>query len=173
MTMQISSATGGFSALRALPSEEQRKQQFLKADTDGSGGLSVEEFEQLGPPPELAKLGGSGPSAKDLFKRFDRDGNGELTQTEIDDGKPKFDSASLSVVIQLQSVGDTDADLSLAKLLEDSEAEKAEKTEDASETEPSTLVERLQDIQSILLEYLSKTSSNFTLRNDGGRSQVG
>ncbi len=168
--MQISSMSGGFGAMRAVPTKEQREQQFLKADTDGSGGLSIEEFEQGAPADALAKLASSGPSAENLFKRMDRDGNGELTQGEIENGKPKFDSANMSVLIQLQSAGDTETDQSLAKLLAEDEDEQDD-DKDVTKSE-STLVERLQDIQSLLMDYLSRTSANFTLRTDGTRSSV-
>ncbi len=46
------------------------------ADTDGSGGLSLEEFRALDA--ERARR-----RADDAFRHFDRDGNGEVTLAEL------------------------------------------------------------------------------------------
>lgn len=69
--------------------QQQRQAMFQNSDTDSSGGLSLDEFKAAGPkdtngnvisPPEGA------PSVEDIYASLDADGDGNLTQTEIDAG---------------------------------------------------------------------------------------
>jgi len=64
---------------------------FQKADADSTGGLSLEEFQALGSK-DGKKVDGA-TSVQDLFSQIDTDGNGEVTQTELD-AKAKADFAS-------------------------------------------------------------------------------
>ena len=72
--------------------QQQRQALFQNADTDSSGGLSLEEFKAVGPtdsngnvivPPEGA------PSVEDIYASLDADGDGSLTQAEIEAGPPQ------------------------------------------------------------------------------------
>lgn len=76
---------GGVSGTSALQQmQAMRTQVFNRSDADGSGGLSVDEFQSL----VEAAPGGKGPPGVDdvegFFKTADADGNGELTQAELD-----------------------------------------------------------------------------------------
>ncbi len=63
-----------------------RERMFAKVDADGSGGLSVEEFTEMGKNrPGGAKAAGEGPDAAELFAEIDADGNGEVSQAELEE----------------------------------------------------------------------------------------
>lgn len=83
----ISSSSLSSSLLQQL--QQARQNQFQKADTDGSGGLSLEEFKVAGPKDAqgnaIAPPSGAG-SVEDLFASIDSDGDGSLTQSELDAG---------------------------------------------------------------------------------------
>jgi len=86
MVSSISSSGTQNSAL-ATQMAQMRAQMFKKSDADSSGGLNVEEFKVMvaqgpGKPPGAD----SSSSVEDDFASFDTDGDGSLTQTELDDG---------------------------------------------------------------------------------------
>lgn len=60
---------------------------FSEADADASGDLSLEEFTKLG------ELSGHGEESEEqtsaLFNSLDTDGNGVITQAELEAGKPE------------------------------------------------------------------------------------
>lgn len=98
--MNVSSVSGR--AMGSSPMAEmapQRAQNFRRADADGSGGLGVDEFKAFaaaGPQrPEGA------PDAATLeadFAAFDTDGDGSLTESELDDGlRSRFEDARSTV----------------------------------------------------------------------------
>ncbi len=59
-----------------------RQAMFQKADADSSGGLSLEEFQAVGPKDGQAPQGA--PSVSDIFASIDTDSDGSVTQTELD-----------------------------------------------------------------------------------------
>ena len=83
----ISSSSLSSSLLQQL--QQARQNQFQKADTDSNGGLSLEEFKAAGPKDAqgnaIAPPSGAG-SVEDLFASIDSDGDGSLTQGELDAG---------------------------------------------------------------------------------------
>ncbi|WP_165772259.1 EF-hand domain-containing protein [Niveispirillum lacus] len=83
--MSISSISGSISALTSIGRPPQAQERFEAADTDKSGGLSLEEFQAAGPK-DADKTGRTGtrPSAEDMFARMDSDGDGALTQGEME-----------------------------------------------------------------------------------------
>ena len=73
-----------------------RQDRFATADQDGSGGLSLEEFEAGAAESPLAgRLEQQGISAGDKFSELDADGDGELTQSELEAANP-FKNGTLS-----------------------------------------------------------------------------
>ncbi|NBX66797.1 MAG: hypothetical protein EBQ96_07365 [Proteobacteria bacterium] len=94
----------------------QRQALFQKADANGSGGLSLEEFKSIGPKGANAPQGA--PSATDVFSKFDANSDGELTQSELDSGaKTAFESrlsqgglVSGGNLVQLNSAGGSKSD---------------------------------------------------------------
>jgi Ca2+-binding EF-hand superfamily protein len=109
LNVQSPSSTQGTSGAHG---HGRHKPDFSKLDTDGSGGLSLSEFQtmiQNGP-----ARAGTGSAATDasstsgtsstsstsdtsgidaLFTKLDTDGDGSISQTELEAGRPKGDGA--------------------------------------------------------------------------------
>lgn len=86
MVSSVSSSGMQNSAL-ATQMAQMRAQMFKKSDSDSSGGLNVEEFKAMvaqgpGRPPGAD----ASSSIENDFASFDADGDGSLTQTELDAG---------------------------------------------------------------------------------------
>lgn len=60
---------------------------FRKADKDGNNGLDLSEFKELG---KNAPAAGAPAlnNTEEVFKKIDADGDGLLTQTELDNARP-------------------------------------------------------------------------------------
>lgn len=98
--MQVS----GMAALASLQQMQQMRQNmFGKADTDGDGGLSIDEFSAAG----KNKSSGSANSAdqartEKMFAVADSDSDGKLTENELDSFFTKLDSRTQSQLLQFQ-----------------------------------------------------------------------
>ncbi|GEO82093.1 EF-hand domain-containing protein [Pararhodospirillum oryzae] len=83
-----------------------RAQRFQSADTDGSGGLSLEEMKA---DRQNMPGGNNGPSVEDVFSQMDTDGNGEVSQEEMEAFQPPppppMDSDTASALLQAQEGG--------------------------------------------------------------------
>lgn len=80
----ISSLGSGMPSMQSLQSMKQ--QVFSKADTSGNGSLDMAEFTSL---VAQAPTGQAPPGMKDpenFFKTADVNGNGQLSETELQDG---------------------------------------------------------------------------------------
>lgn len=63
-----------------------REQMMAKSDTNGSGGLSIEEFtEASANRPVGGAESAEGKSIEDIFAEIDADGDGEVSSTEMDE----------------------------------------------------------------------------------------
>lgn len=84
--MSISSISGSPYAAAGVSRQQRAQERFEAADTDKSGGLSLEEFQASGPKDaeKAGRSGGNRPSAEEMFARMDSDGDGSLTQTEME-----------------------------------------------------------------------------------------
>lgn len=84
--MSISSISGSPYAAAGVSRQQRAQERFEAADTDKSGGLSLEEFQASGPKDaeKSGRSGGNRPSAEEMFARMDSDGDGSLTQTEME-----------------------------------------------------------------------------------------
>lgn len=85
---------GGSGAAQMLQQMQQKMQTaFSTADADQSGGLSQTEFASFdaamraGAPQGMAGVG-QGPSAAQMFSMMDANGDGQVTQAEMQDFKP-------------------------------------------------------------------------------------
>jgi hypothetical protein len=74
---------GGMPSMDAMRQMQQKM--FGKADADASGGLDAAEFEQAMKNSPMGGKGPAGMSAADAFKTIDGDGNGQVSQTEMED----------------------------------------------------------------------------------------
>lgn len=101
--MSISSVSGN---IGAFPSEQLRQQLFQKADTDGNGGLNVDEFSAVKGPGGASPPGSAADKAK-LFSKLDADGDGSLTAAELKPPQALASGESLSALLSIQEA-DTD-----------------------------------------------------------------
>lgn len=127
---------GGFdpSQMRAMmgnfnPQDMQAK--MAEADTDGSGGLSIEEFQatDMGAKITEAKAA-EGQSIEDVFAQMDADGDGELTQADREarmaERQASFSSDMMSTLLALQEESqaeETDLVETLTEILDESDSE--------------------------------------------------
>lgn len=113
--MSIDSISGSipdFSALRERL-QERISEKINGADTDGSGGLSIEEFSQLAEnrPVNPAKSADK-PSIEEIFARLDADQSGEITKAEFksaaEQAKPfgQFSGNLAAVLLSAQEKGE-------------------------------------------------------------------
>lgn len=86
MVSAINSSSTGMQGMAQMA--QMRANMFKKSDADSSGGLDVEEFKGLlaHGPGKAQAADSSSNSVEDDFASFDADGDGSLTQTELDDG---------------------------------------------------------------------------------------
>lgn len=83
--MSISSISSNTYASAGVSRQQKAQERFEAADADKSGALSLEEFQAAGPKDaDKAGRGGNRPSAEDMFAKMDSDGDGSLTQTEME-----------------------------------------------------------------------------------------
>jgi EF hand len=82
-TMISGISGGGMPSMDAMRQMQQKM--FNKADADASGGLDATEFEQAMKNSPMGGQGPAGMSAADAFKKIDGDGNGQVSQTEMED----------------------------------------------------------------------------------------
>ena len=80
----------------------QFQQKFSDADSDSSGGLSIEEFEAAG----ADQLQSSGKTVEEAFSSLDADGDGNLTQQELGQGIQEKLRATIQQQIQSQFSSD-------------------------------------------------------------------
>ena len=106
--MDISSMGSGMD-LMAMREEmaAMREQMMAKADTDSSGGLSIEEFTEVA---ANRPMGGAesaeGKSVEDIFAEIDADGDGELTSAEMEEhmeaNRPQMSAQTGAALTMLQ-----------------------------------------------------------------------
>lgn len=81
----LSSGMLDFSSIQAQI-KDRMTERFNTADTDGSKGLSLDEFNKASKDNPLSRAGSaSGMSSAELFAELDSDGSGEVTGGEIKD----------------------------------------------------------------------------------------
>lgn len=98
MSSSISSA---LSSLQNL-----RQQLFTQSDTDKSGNLNLAEFKKMSSAmgaEGLAALGNKDQTAEQTFKALDTNGDGKLTQTEVESGARLSDQIS-STLLKIQEI---------------------------------------------------------------------
>lgn len=139
--MSIGSVSGGqadYSAMRAKM-DAKMSEMFAEDDTDGSGGLSLEEFsaahearEAEGPGGSEAASGAEKLSAEEMFAEMDEDGDGQVTEEEMVASRPppphgNFSDDTLTSLLAAQEESQEDSVSSiLSAALETSEEDSSE-----------------------------------------------
>lgn len=91
--------------------QDMRSQRFADADTDGSGGLSEEEFSAgVSDSPFAGVFQNAGRSTSDMFGKLDADGDGNLTEAEMEEANPfngggAMSSNMMNMLLQIQELG--------------------------------------------------------------------
>ena len=97
--MQIS-GQGSAGASSAAMIQQMRDRMFARADKDGDGGLSLDEFKAIGRQKRAGAAGeASGPAstaAAAAFKALDADGDGKLTTAELGKGRHQDGTARIA-----------------------------------------------------------------------------
>ena len=140
--MDISSMGSGmdFMAMREEKAA-MREQMMAKADTDSSGGLSIEEFTEVA---ANRPMGGAesaeGKSVEDIFAEIDADGDGELTSAEMEEhmeaNRPQMSAQTGSALTMLQeslNTSSTENTSLVDALLEQLEASDEEDEDDEAD----------------------------------------
>ncbi|MCB2099708.1 MAG: EF-hand domain-containing protein [Rhodobacterales bacterium] len=113
--------TNSTAALSLVEMQKLHEQRFAAADTDGSGGLSLEEFEAVGKNmPNGGQKPPGGPAASELFDEIDADGDGVLTLEEMQAHFQQMAPPTQGALLQEQSSrfpGGTNEVTDLASLL--------------------------------------------------------
>ncbi|MCP5371233.1 MAG: EF-hand domain-containing protein [Hyphomicrobiales bacterium] len=100
--------TSSAAALSLAEMQKLHQQRFVAADTDGSGGLSLEEFEAVGQNlPSGGQKPPDAPTAAEIFSEIDADGDGNLTQEELLAHFQKVESRTQGALLQEQSAQPT------------------------------------------------------------------
>lgn len=98
MTSTVNSALSSLADLR--------QQLFTKSDTDKSGTLSLDEFKKLSEAMKssgMTPLGGKGQSQESAFAQLDKNGDGQLTATEMEAGAKLADQIT-AILLQIQEI---------------------------------------------------------------------
>lgn len=156
--MQVSHFGGGMPS--AADFQKMRQQKFAKADSDGDGGLSLDEFKAMG----KNMPGGKNVSATDdkvseMFKKIDGDQDGKVTQSELeaahrkDDGKHMGPPPGMLLQAQEDGAGHGDLDQTLNNILNGNDKNGA-----------AALVQKLQSLYSNLTNpaHTSISSTSIT-----------
>lgn len=162
----ISGLSGGgmrpdFSQMQAM-----RQQAFAKADSDGSGGLKLDEFKGMVAQSPMAKMGGPKVDVAEAFGQMDADGDGSLTETELGKGMEQMVQSTMAKFGQggaSSAAGSKDDTLKKLLALLDSGSEQASpaKSQRKSEADANPQLQQLQQ----LLQQITEGSG-------GGRSSL-
>ena len=146
------------SAVSSASIQQMQKQMFSKADADGNGGLSLEEFKAVGKNmPAGIQLPAGAPDPSKIFAKLDANENGELSQAELANAPhPNFDAGMSQNILQSLQDGET----SLADALF--------KHRDADDGEKRGIhgVKSNQDVSSVIEQYLANYLSTQTSVTD-------
>lgn len=109
--MSISSISSNAYASSGVSRQQAAQQRFQAADTDQSGGLSLEEFQAAGPKDaNAAKRPAGGPSAEDMFKSMDTDSDGSVTQAEMESSFQRMHSKTRGALLSAQEQSGSTSD---------------------------------------------------------------
>lgn len=162
--MGISSISGNSELFRQM-----RQQMFSKADADGNGDLSVDEFKEMG---KNGPVQGGKPDVAELFKKADTDGDGKLTTSELDSlgppPKPPMDAGMMGGLLGAQEQGQgKGAGTDLVSLLfgddeEDDDTASSSSSSSSASTDETDPTSRLRDLIGKYLSTLSQGSGGGT-----------
>jgi Ca2+-binding EF-hand superfamily protein len=141
--MQVTGASS-YSYLQQM--QQMQQTLFSKADTNGDGSLSIDEFEAAGKSDSAGSANSADQSkAAALFKTIDTNGDGQVSQSELGSYFTKLSSNSQSQLLQFQQQlfdkADTNGDGSLS--LAEFEGQSAGSTQSASDSKAADLFNKI------------------------------
>jgi hypothetical protein len=101
----ISSISGGMPSMQSF--QAMKQQVFSKADTSGNGTLDIAEFKSLATQAPAGKAPPGVQDPENFFKTADADGNGQLTDTELQGGMERAMQAFRSTMSMAGGAGAT------------------------------------------------------------------
>lgn len=97
----ISGASNGWATNQASRQQHQQRM-FSKVDSDGSGGVSASEFDNM-MSNVSSKTGASLGDSSEMFSKMDSDGDGSLTSGELGNGMKSAMKSQMSTMAFSQS----------------------------------------------------------------------
>jgi hypothetical protein len=95
----VSGIGGGMSGMPSMDAMRQMQQRsFTKADANGSGGLDATEFQSMIKDSPMGAQASQGINTQEMFEKIDGDGNGELSQAELQDAQTQIMSGFQSTM---------------------------------------------------------------------------
>ncbi|MCF8480566.1 MAG: EF-hand domain-containing protein [Rhodospirillum sp.] len=108
---------GGASTQSLAEMRQMMTDRFQKTDTDGSGGVTLDEMIQASG--QNSPTGKNGPSVEEIFGQMDTDGSGDVSQVEMEAFKPSvppMDSGTASALLGAQEDSSSFSSQSLEEL---------------------------------------------------------
>lgn len=131
--MQISSYGSYGSMLSLQDMKQMREQMFSKSDANGNGGLDIGEFKAMGKNlPAGRSDQANGDKAAEVFAKIDADGDGQITQSEMEAAKPEPKGPPPGMLLQIQEDAGSSSSSSLADLLAANSNDDSSTTTDTS-----------------------------------------
>lgn len=95
-----------------------REQMFSKSDANGDGGLDIDEFKAMGKNLPAGKSDqANGDKTAEVFAKIDTDGDGKITQSEMEAAKPEPKGPPPGMLLQIQEDAGSSSSSSLADQL--------------------------------------------------------
>jgi hypothetical protein len=146
-----------------------QQRMFQRADADQSGGISLDEFNQIQPPGAEGSSSTQGADRSKMFAKLDADGDGSLTQAEMkppQEAMSMFSGGTMSALMDIQGGGSSSGSPEdyLLQLLQESDEEQTQSTSNDTESQNTKSTNAAQsaasDMYQSFMDILKSAQSN-------------